>query len=413
MAGPLDGAIVPFLVGKDARRVRNLGGQGRQGKWMRRALCLTTTVFGLWGATGVAVADASSWTIEPSPTPIGNGASLNSVSCATATSCAAVGASFTASFAQAPLAEQRGAGGWSIRPTPVPGGSSGAILSGVSCHGRTCIAVGTSFGSDQNSGSSKVLIERWNGSSWQIQSAPNPSGANTSSLDAVSCPSANSCKAVGSTQEQFGAPAGLAESWNGHRWSIDAKQPSTSALTGVSCTSPNACTAVGSIAPNDAQLTFAERWNGTKWAVQSTPTVSNFNNFNQFNAVSCSESLACTAVGASGNSSAGLVTSTLAEGWRGHAWDIQPTFSSGISALNGVSCTRPNACTAVGNDEALPNGGTTIQRWNGRAWVVQSTPLDTTPASLHAVSCPTLKSCTAVGSSETGNHTLVERYAGG
>jgi hypothetical protein len=378
---------------------------------MRRALCSAMTVIGVWGAAGAAVADASAWTIEPSPTPAGHGASLSSVSCATPAACVAVGSFFTASFAQAPVAEHRGAGGWIIRPTPVPSGTSGAILSGVACHGRTCMAVGTSFGSDQNSGGSKVLVERWNGSSWQIQSAPNPPGANTSALDAISCPSANSCKAVGSTQEQFGPVAALVESWNGHSWSIDVTRPSTSALSGVSCTSPLACTAVGSILRNDAQLTFVERWNGTAWAVQSTPTVSHFNNFNTLNAVSCSASLACTAVGASGNQTHGLLTSTLAEAWRGHGWVIQPTFTFGISQLAGVSCTRPNACTAVGGDEALPNGGTTIQRYNGRAWVAQKTPLDNSPATLSSVSCPSLKRCTAVGASDTGG-TLVERYAG-
>ncbi|MDQ6605038.1 MAG: hypothetical protein M3Z06_00650 [Actinomycetota bacterium] len=355
---------------------------------------------------------ASSWTIEPSPTPEGPAASLAGVSCTTAASCVAVGTSFTSGFVrQVPLAEQRRAGVWRIRPVPAPTESGGAELSGVSCQGHSCTAVGTSLGTDRNPGRSKVLIERWNGASWQIQPAPSPSGLGTSALSAVSCPSANRCKAVGITQEQFGPSAALAESWNGHSWSIDSMPPRSNGLSGVSCTSPNACTAVGSVATNDGQAAIAERWNGREWTIQSTPAVAQGDNFTSLNAVSCAASLACTAVGAAGNASHGLITSTLAEAWRGHAWFVQPTFSLGISALNGVSCTRPDACTAVGDDEAAPSVGTTIQRWDGREWVVQRNPLDNAPATLSSVSCPTLQSCTAVGSSPTLT-TLVERYTG-
>ena len=373
---------------------------------MRRALCLVTTVFGVWGAAGAGVA-AASWTIEPSPTPDGPDASLTGVSCTTAASCVAVGTSFTSGFAQVPLAEQRQAGVWRIRPVPAPAGSSGALLSGVSCHRRSCTAVGSTVGTD----GSRVLVERWNGASWMIQSAPNPPGLGTSGLSAVSCPSANRCKAVGTTRGQFGSSAALAESWNGHSWSIDPTPPLSNGLSGVSCTSPNACAAVGAVGTNDGVAAIAERWNGHEWTVQSTPAVAPGNNYTTLNAVSCAASLACTAVGESGNDSHGLITSTLAEAWRGHAWFIQPTFSLGISALNGVSCARPDACTAVGGDEAAPNGGTTIQRFNGREWVAQRNPLDNAPATLSSVSCPTLRSCTAVGGSPTLT-TLVERYAG-
>jgi hypothetical protein len=372
---------------------------------------LLTTILAASGATGVALAHASSWTVEPSPTPAGHGANLSGVSCRTAASCLAVGTSFTPSFAQVPLAEHRRAGGWSITPTPLPAGASGAKLDGVSCHGRNCTAVGTSYGSDSNPVTSKVLIERWNGTSWQIQSAPTPAGPGSSELGAVSCVTASSCKAVGTAEAQFGQPVALSESFNGHRWAIDPKPPQASDLTGVSCTSSGACTAVGWVQTSDGQGTIAERWNGRAWGVQTTPALGHFNNTNVLLAVSCPAALYCAAVGYTGVSGHGLVTSTLAEAWPGRAWSTQPTFTNGISALSGVSCARPDTCTAVGQDEALPNGGTTIQRWNGRAWAVQQSPLDNSPATLSAVSCPTLRSCTAVGSSATGG-TLVERYAG-
>jgi hypothetical protein len=42
---------------------------------------------------------------------------------------------------------------------------------------------------------------------------------------------------------------------------------------------------------------------------------------------------------------------TLAEVWDGSRWAIQPTpnpVGAGASVLLGVSCTSPGACTAVG-----------------------------------------------------------------
>ena len=65
-----------------------------------------------------------------------------------------------------------------------------------------------------------TLAERWNGKSWAIQHTPNPPHSNsstaaTATLNAVSCPSATTCVAVG--RSDSGA---LAELWNGTTWAI-------------------------------------------------------------------------------------------------------------------------------------------------------------------------------------------------
>jgi len=52
---------------------------------------------------------------------------------------------------------------------------------------------------EQSSGVYVTLAEDWNGTSWAIQSTPNPTGAAISYLDAVSCPTASSCVAVGNS----------------------------------------------------------------------------------------------------------------------------------------------------------------------------------------------------------------------
>jgi hypothetical protein len=75
----------------------------------------------------------------------------------------------------------------------------------------------------------------------------------------VSCGAANSCKAVGWSQEtNKGSRHTLVESWNGSKWvATSSPNPPTSAtpdnylgvrgaaLNGVSCVAPSACTAVG------------------------------------------------------------------------------------------------------------------------------------------------------------------------
>ena len=83
---------------------------------------------------------------------------------------------------------------------------------------------------------------------WSVTPSPNPV-IPTGQLNWVSCPAANSCVAVGTYSKASGAGVTLAERWDGSRWRI---QPTPSpagaawsALEGVSCVSPSACEAVG------------------------------------------------------------------------------------------------------------------------------------------------------------------------
>jgi len=69
----------------------------------------------------------------------------------------------------------------------------GALL-GVSCKSATsCTAVGYYV----NDSTSVTLAERWNGTSWTIQSTPNPTGGSLLQLNGVSCTSTVACTAVG------------------------------------------------------------------------------------------------------------------------------------------------------------------------------------------------------------------------
>jgi hypothetical protein len=83
---------------------------------------------------------------------------------------------------------------WTIQHSPnvtLPGGR----IDSVSCTSATsCTAVG-SF--ESTSGITDTLAEAWNGTSWTPQSTPDPAGAYSAELSAVSCPAAGSCEAGG------------------------------------------------------------------------------------------------------------------------------------------------------------------------------------------------------------------------
>ena len=73
--------------------------------------------------------------------------------------------------------------------------------------------------------------------------------------------------------------------------------------------------------------------------------------------MSCATATACTATGIAD-------VSAVAEKWNGGTWTIEPTPSPANAqedGLNGVSCTAPGTCTAVGfwnYDHAGPTGKT-------------------------------------------------------
>jgi hypothetical protein len=351
--------------------------------------------------------NGKSWSIQATIDPKGaqdNG--LLGVSCTAADACTAVGQGGTYG-----LAERWNGSSWSIQATPYPAGAETTELSGVSCTSASaCIAVGFSY----SPGIEVTLAEVWNGTSWSIQPTPNPSGAPESVLYGVSCTSASSCTAVGYYTDSSGTDVTLAEEWNGTSWSIETTPDPSGAqesyLIGVSCISASACTAVGEYSDSsNAEFAVAEGWNGTSWSVEATPDPSGAEG-SLFNGVACNPDGTCTAVGGYTDSSG--ASDSLAEAWNGTAWSVQTTPNpSGAEAtdLSGVSCTSAGACTAVGGG----GGNTLAEVWNGTSWSIQPTPNPSgaLESLLNGVTCSSAAGCTAVGDYETATSladTLVE-----
>jgi hypothetical protein len=362
----------------------------------RLPACAVLAGLALLGASAPASAQALTWTVVASPRPSIPFSTLSDVSCVSLASCTAVGHYSTKNGGDLSLIESWNGTHWSVVPSPDPSASSNDLNS-VSCISSAfCMAVGR-YGA---SGSAAMtLAESWNGTQWSV--VPSPSPTTDSSLNSVTCTSATACMAVGFSL----APNGLhdntlTESWNGTSWSVTSSaSPGAegSVLDGVSCSSAADCWAVGSYrtsSGNDRTLT--EVWEGGNvgWTLISSPSPSAYP---ALNSVSCTSVDACTAVGV--RSSDGQQDQTLVESWNGSIWKVAPSPDSDYSdALVGVSCASATSCTAVGSRRLSGQPARTlIESWDGTSWSLTSSPSPGAEDFLVGVSCTSTTACTAAG----------------
>jgi hypothetical protein len=379
------------------------------------------TAVGFTGSQTLAESwNGNEWSLQPTPDPSEAQASdLLGVACASASACTAVG-----DRGPSTLAEGRTGSEWRIQPTSNPVGAHSSVLNAVACTSSSaCTAVGNQadlFGNPVG-----TVAERWNGSEWRIQATPNPEGTYGSLLTGVACASAAGCMAVGGSTDSSGvSTATLAERWNGARWTIvptpnRATSPG-SFLAAVSCSALSACMAVGASTDSSGVSTgtLAERWDGTQWRIQATPDPQTAGGF--LDGVSCTAAKACIAVGFL-TASNGSPNGTFAEGWNDKQWTLLPTpnpAGAPQSALNGVSCSSPSACIAVGSaaDSSGNPLGTLAERWNGTDWTILATPNPdgVQNSFLASVACPSASVCTAAGLvfPGTGPQLAAERWNG-
>jgi hypothetical protein len=404
---------------------------GTQFGYLRGVSCTSATACTAVGAAGPTNLptqplaerwNGTSWAVQTVPNPANTiDVTFTGVSCTSGTACTAVGsARNTIAGHSVALAERWNGSSWAVQTSPNPSGAGAIELTGVACTGASeCIAVGYYTSSGAVFFPDKTLAERWNGSSWSIQTTPNPSGATAAILDGISCSAGTACTAVGGYSTTTNLPnQTLAERWNGASWTIQSTPnpaSGTPLLGGVSCPAAAACTAVGSAAPGSSSTPLIEHWNGASWAIQSAPSPAGAI-FTPTSGVSCTAAAACTAVGAE---TGGSLPSTLAERLDGAGWTIQTTANvtgALVSSLDGVSCRAASSCAAVGS---FLNGGKRrmlAEAWNGSSWRVKSMPNPATSRGiLSAVSCTASTACTAVGSYLNGSGftvTLAERWNG-
>jgi hypothetical protein len=356
--------------------------------------------------------DGTAWTVQPtSGTPDAMMANLTSVSCATSTACRAVGY-YLPTSGPAPIltiAAHWNGTTWSTKTTPNPPDTLNAWLLGVSCTATThCLAVGdwapikpgTIRGAAR-----RTLAERWT-TAWAIEPSPNPLGTVEAGLNDVSCPATGTCHAVGYYADHDGYHRPQAQTWNGQAWTHQPVPTPTgspnAALQAVSCPSPNSCVAVGHSEHDGRQTAFGAHWDGTRWSTQSLPRPAGATDV-QLLDVACPTPTACVAVGRW--STNGSNPTALIQRWDGSRWDIDPAAIPAAwyaSWLTGVACPTTGVCVAVGGGHNSNDNNAFALLRADAGWAFDAIPTSLYRPVLTAISCPSPSDCTAVGSHSPG-----------
>lgn len=359
--------------------------------------------------------DGSAWRLVHAPTPAGGSfGSFSGVSCVSVSFCFAVGSFENRNSVTVPLAERWDGAAWSVVHAGRPAGASSSGLTSVACTSTSaCMAAGSDFGADSVS---VTLAERWDGAAWSVVASPNPDGAQSSHFSSVSCGSSSHCVAAGSYFDSDFNNVTLIESWDGSSWAVDThpNPPGSfdSSFAGVSCSDASHCLAVGhTYSPSFAAKddTLAEAWDGSSWTILSSPSPSTTSGLN---AASCVSAASCMAVGSFFNSSNDY--QTLAESWNGSSLSIVNQDAE----LAGISCVDATHCVAVGSrfgDDSLSVTLAVVSDGHGWRRVPTPNPASSQGSYLSAVSCLSADECVAAGyyyDSDNTRLTLVEAWDG-
>ena len=336
--------------------------------------------------------DGSVWSIVPSPGVDKADNALGGVSCTSATSCVATGATSDPFIhSSATLVEQWNGSSWSITPSQNPGAHTN-VLQAVSC-AASGLCPGVGYFDDPSTGAG-TLVESSSGSAYAVVASPDALVEELNWLTAVSCTSAWSCTAAGTYEDYFsGNLHALIESWNGTEWMIANNSDAPAhdrTLKGISCIGTGFCATVGEDESKpgtfSSSMTFIEMESGGTWSDVSSPNGGTAGNL--LSGVSCTSTTSCTAVGSYVNAAG--TTQTLVEEWDGNAWSIVPSPSPDAGdSLQAVACVSTTSCVAVGSVD---------ETWNGSAWTVVPGPSD-----LVSVACPATNQCLGVGTATTSS----------
>jgi len=211
----------------------------------------------------------TTWTDRKPPAPAGTqSALLTGVSCGSASFCVLAGEASGKASSSTLLDSWNGTSFALMKPA-IPAGDALVVLSTVSCASATsCTALGSGI-SMTNPNSPPGLAERWNGKAWSA--ARLPAAASRLDLAGISCPTATRCVAAGAN-----ANRAAAMSYNGKAWTVTSvpapAKGTIEVFHSVSCLSATVCVAVGQSGPANGSTSadLAGFWNGKSWKLVTT-----------------------------------------------------------------------------------------------------------------------------------------------
>ena len=266
---------------------------------------------------------------------------------------------------------------------------------------------------------------------WTAKQAPLPAGADPSfdaELNAIVCPGAGSCTAVG----EYGflvnhgtgpASRGVIETLSGGTGPLitaplpaDTDTNRDAVLSTISCAAVGSCTVVGSYheTTDSGSQPLAVALSGGRWSPTRLPipTEAAGDDDTTMESISCATAGSCLAVGTDSNfnhanSTFDGVLETFANGHWTAARSMSPDGDATTDArLHSVACRTPMSCIVVGfyGHVATGYGSAIVQTSANGVWNAVQANVPANAAGLHgaaqlnSVACGSPSGCTAVGS---------------
>lgn len=329
---------------------------------------------------------------------------VTSVSCPTASSCWATGATEGGggnALGAAILVTHNGGATWAMDGIPTTIG----YLSSVSCRDVShCVAVGETTTAIGMEGVALTTVD--GGKVW---GGPPPI-AGTSDVTAVTCPPGGRCLAVASTPT--GAAALVSEPDG--TWQTEGPlPPGVSGTTGVSCADGEHCWVTEETTLNadnvGGSVAYTTDFGATWVAVTIPPGTGMLNGLTCSTSARSAGSLPFGTTGTTGpsgtTSPGGAATTAPASGVPPPATStttLPATTSTTTTTLPGVpgfDCTVVGTTSTVINSPRTGHGLILTTNDGGSSWTAQHVP--STAASFAAISCPVAESCAVAGTSVT------------
>ncbi len=409
------------------------------------ALVLASVAF---AATPVAVWPGASELTLPANANTTAGAEralLNSVACASASNCVAIGDyTDTTHSDQALVATQSAGGAWQASELTLPANASttaghqNANMDSVVCPSAgNCVATG--FYSDTTGSSPAMVVTQSAGGAWKASELTLPANANTTAghqsaeLNSVACASAGNCAAAGTYTDTTGGDQALVATqsaggaWQASELTLPANASTTAGaqrafLNLVGCASAGNCAAAGQYkdTTGSTQALIATQSAGGAWQASELTLPANANTTAGhqdavLNSVVCPSAGHCAAAGNyidTGSRRQAMVATQSAGGaWQASELTLpaNANTTAGVQSafLRSVVCPSAGTCTAAGlyRDTTGSTQAMVATQSAGGGWQASELTLpanaNTTAghqdAELNSVACASAGNCAAAG----------------